>query len=274
MITPLATDTNVDVNVAATTRTAARPYAGPRSGNSSSSASAMQVSRPEPYRPVLARGAQSTTPRAATSSDDLPWIDQFLSNTPVQVASIDAEAPHMVAQAEPELTATIVEDVWVTPIVASHVVPVADSTEPLASAAAPVVDAPVAESPASEDWPLEEASAQLAEMLPALQRKDSDADVPERLFAENAADDTLAPWTDDDMIDIMPVSARPLRPTTHATPIVQVAPVLTSGEVAARSLELVAQRVRSGELTLPGYDPALGDSAALIAALAALHGVR
>jgi hypothetical protein len=36
----------------------------------------------------------------------------------------------------------------------------------------------------------------------------------------------------------------------------------------------LAQRVRAGELTLPGYDPRMGESAALVAALAAILGVR
>ena len=45
-------------------------------------------------------------------------------------------------------------------------------------------------------------------------------------------------------------------------------------ESAALTLEVLANRVRSGELTLAGYDPALGDAAALVTALAAVLGVR
>lgn len=45
-------------------------------------------------------------------------------------------------------------------------------------------------------------------------------------------------------------------------------------ESAAQTLEILAQRVRAGELPLAGYDPALGDAAALVTALAAVLGVR
>jgi hypothetical protein len=47
-----------------------------------------------------------------------------------------------------------------------------------------------------------------------------------------------------------------------------------NSEAAARALELLAQRVRVGEITLPGYDPRLDDAAALATALAALLGAR
>jgi len=47
-----------------------------------------------------------------------------------------------------------------------------------------------------------------------------------------------------------------------------------NAEAAAQTLELLALRVRAGELPLTGYDPALGDAAALVSALAVLLGVR
>jgi len=45
-------------------------------------------------------------------------------------------------------------------------------------------------------------------------------------------------------------------------------------EYAAKALEMLALRVRAGELILPGYDPKTGDAGALVVALAALLGVR
>jgi hypothetical protein len=42
----------------------------------------------------------------------------------------------------------------------------------------------------------------------------------------------------------------------------------------AEALELLASRIRSGELTVPGYEPGMSDAAALTAALAAVLGVR
>lgn len=47
-----------------------------------------------------------------------------------------------------------------------------------------------------------------------------------------------------------------------------------SAEAAAHALELLALRVRAGELVLPGYDPKAGDAGALVVALAALLGIR
>ena len=49
---------------------------------------------------------------------------------------------------------------------------------------------------------------------------------------------------------------------------------VNSAAAAAEVLEQLAMRVRSGELVLPGYDQNLGDAAALAAALAALLGVK
>lgn len=255
MITHVSTDTHSDATSdAVSTLVAVRPYAGPRA----SSAPTGPTSRPEPYRPASARAFVQAT----ASSDDLPWIDQFLSNTPVQAVAVVAHEPtDAVSDVAPERTATIVEDVWVTPLMAAHAEPVADA-------------------PVNESWPLEEASAQLAEMLPSLQRAESDTDTPARLFAERHAEEPLPAWSDDDMIDIMPLgtvaqqTAAQQGVTQSVTHRESSSTASPHGEAAARSLELVAQRVRSGELTLPGYDPALGDSAALIAALAALHGVR
>lgn len=47
-----------------------------------------------------------------------------------------------------------------------------------------------------------------------------------------------------------------------------------NAEAAALALELLALRVRAGELVLPGYDPKTGDAGALVVALAALLGIR
>jgi len=52
-------------------------------------------------------------------------------------------------------------------------------------------------------------------------------------------------------------------------------PGTTAGTTpVAEALELLASRIRSGELTVPGYEPGMSDAAALTAALAAVLGVR
>lgn len=250
-----STDTSSDAARSTSSLIPVRPYSGPRENT----APAAVATRAEPYRPAAARVAAA---ERVVSADELPWIDQFLSTTPVQtIAVVAAEPTPSAARAVSMRETMIVEDVLVAPVEA----------------------APVA-APTSEEWPLDEASARLAEMLPALQRVDNDA--PARLFAVSDAGETLPAWSDDDMIDIMPLGTVAQQTTAQQTTaqqtstppsVVRSEPMRNAnapGEAAARSLELVAQRVRSGELTLPGYDPALGDSAALIAALAALHGVR
>lgn len=263
---------------------AVRPYAGPRE----TIASRPLMHRSAPYRPQVVR----TAAPSPSPTGDLPWIDQFLSNTPVasvaaietaQTQAADENATERAAGVETR-TPTIVSDVWVTPQVAVSVdvattvtiMPTPPTSAPLA-ADTPVGETSVSDAAPADGWPLEEASAQLAEMLPALRRIDHDT--PARLFSERHVDETLPEWSDDDMIDIMPLGTvaphtMAQRHTLPVEPQSEPAGIHSNGEAAARALELIAQRVRSGELALPGYDPALGDSAALIAALAALHGVR
>lgn len=118
----------------------------------------------------------------------------------------------------------------------------------------------------------------------------------------------MSAWSDDDLLDIMPIRHSGRTPLSGAAlpadgelwaerafkaqedalsfgaslaaelpgaereemPPAEVA----TAEQAAHALELLAQRVRAGELLLPGYDPRMGEPAALVAALAALLGVR
>ena len=118
----------------------------------------------------------------------------------------------------------------------------------------------------------------------------------------------MSAWSDDDLLDIMPIRHSGRTPLSSAAlpadgelwaeralkaqedalsfgapPASDLAgaaheePPLAeeaTAEQAAHALELLAQRVRAGELLLPGYDPRMGEPAALVAALAALLGVR
>jgi hypothetical protein len=128
--------------------------------------------------------------------------------------------------------------------------------------------------PAQDDWPFQDAAEQTTELtgeLPGV-----DATTPG--VVERAVPSSLPMWSDDDMMDIMP------SPTAHASSsnvgkdAGQSAALEGEStphtESAARTLEMLAQRVRSGDLVLPGYAPELGDAAALAAALAALLGIR
>lgn len=123
--------------------------------------------------------------------------------------------------------------------------------------------------------------------------RDLSSDLPARdafdaPLVAGAAPQDLPMWSDDDMMDIMPVRA-------SATPDAEQAyddhrspggeggrgserrdgeVPAASREAAARALEGLAGKVRGGELVLPGYASEMGDAAALAAALAALLGVR
>jgi hypothetical protein len=118
----------------------------------------------------------------------------------------------------------------------------------------------------------------------------------------------MSAWSDDDLLDIMPIRHSGRTPLSGAAlpadgelwaeralkaqedalsfganPASDLAGAAreempggeeATAEQAAHALELLAQRVRAGELLLPGYDPRMGEPAALVAALAAVLGVR
>jgi hypothetical protein len=99
-----------------------------------------------------------------------------------------------------------------------------------------------------------------------------------------------APWADDDWVDIMPVRAaaataedstaawasfaRQQAEREAAEFAASEALALRHADAAATALEGVAQRLRTGELQVPPFQPDMGDAAALAAVLAALLGVR
>lgn len=151
-----------------------------------------------------------------------------------------------------------------------------------APASATLGEPPRAAAEREDDWPFEEAGTATTELSGELSAHESPLSAP----VEGAAPAPLPMWSDDDLLDIMPVRpsdspstdpsahwaalARTETPKTdddHAIPV-------SHTESAARALEMLARRVRGGELPLPGYVPELGDAAALAAALAALLGIR
>jgi len=70
-----------------------------------------------------------------------------------------------------------------------------------------------------------------------------------------------------------PLDSGPAAPQNPQSP--GSAPGATAGTTpVAEALEHLASRIRSGELTVPGYEPGMSDAAALTAALAAVLGVR
>jgi hypothetical protein len=140
----------------------------------------------------------------------------------------------------------------------------------------------------SDAWALDDAAAQMRALADELRERDGIGTVSgetDRVVDGASPPPRLRLWGDDDLIDIMPMQTA----RTAATPRVPTpgspAPIAPwadrarragdeSSEAAARALEVLARRVRDGEISLAGYEPRLGDAAALAAALAALLGVR
>jgi len=208
---------------------------------------------------------------AAIDSAALPWIDAFLASTP-------ALPMHAVAVEDEALSALV------------------DSQD------------------AGDEWPLEEAATEFRALRTAMneQTDDDPNRALERGAIEASTPAPLPEWGEDDLMDIMPIrhsGKTPLSNTAvpadgelwaerarkaheeaqvsqamasaHSDPQAadesvrasHLAPESTAEE-AAHALELLARRVRAGELTLPSYDPRMGEPAALVAALAALLGVK
>ncbi len=232
---------------------------------------------------------------AMENSPTLPWIDAFLSTTPAMPmrsiedpAAVDAQVDAHVdahAQAEGNAAAHDGLSASLTPANSNDIVADAIAAEYVAPEAAPwpmTEAAPDAPSP-SDAWALDEAADQMRALAEDLREHEA-----ARLFDAVAAPEPLPAWSDDDLIDIMPIASADAGARSHerpATPVSSAAHIEPwadrarrrnddGSEAAARALELLAKRVRDGEISLAGYEPRLGDAAALAAALAALLGVR
>jgi hypothetical protein len=213
-------------------------------------------------------------PASTGEGEEMPWIEAFLAATPVIPMRTVA-----------------------TPLV-SEIVGDSDMAGP---------SEPAASEHSVEEWPLAEAAEELRVLGAQLDVPiaPETAGAPFGASAEPAA---LPAWGDEDLMDIMPIRhsgktplsspavvsdgdlwaerARKAQEEAQVLSAMLAAPELpvesvrdaevpeSTAEEAAHALELLAQRVRTGALTLPSYDPRMGEPAALVAALAALLGVR
>lgn len=258
---------------------------------------------PAPWRVVtdLAMGAraqasETATPTSAPTPAGLPWIDAFLdsdaSDAPVEapapvrfaiptpVTSIFAELPPTDERAavEDSADAMFVAAPVDVPAADAEPAPMMDVTQDAISESSTDVDE--ANDEANDEWPLAEAGAAMESLAAELVGDRGEPTVDASTEPTETADDRVAPmsaWTDDDIMDIMPVRAADAPSPTNEHWAVQArreADGSSSTEAAAAVLEALARRVRDGELVLPGYTAEMGDAAALAAALAALLGVR
>ncbi len=140
------------------------------------------------------------------------------------------------------------------------------------------------EAPAVEEdaWAITDASEQMAQLADGLGGATTSSGA-----GSATPQPPLDPWAEDERwMDIMPAlnspGSRDLAAETAwarafaepPAPLPQ--PVLSQGDAAAAAaaLEVVARRLRAGELTVPGFRADSGDAAALAAVLASLLGAR
>jgi hypothetical protein len=259
----------------------------------------------------------------------LPDDAELLSDAAEHAVSAEQGAPAPEAVTPPTLATEVVSELpWIEAfLAATPAVPMRSVPTPLVSeiieAAEPETpaEAPTAEQPADE-WPLQEAAEEFRAFSAQLDGADNsnasevvapDANAPDALFAAPVEPAPLPAWSDEDLMDIMPIRHSGKTPLSNpavmgdgdlwaerarkaqeeaqvfkAMAAVEPAPDLptleapsadattpdATAEEAAHALEVLARRVRAGELMLPSYDPRMGEPAALVAALAALLGVR
>ncbi len=139
-----------------------------------------------------------------------------------------------------------------------------------------------APTPDEEVWAITDAGEQVAQLADGLGTM-SAVPVPGTVSPQPPLD----PWTEDERwMDIMPALNSPGSPDLAAetawarafaeppAPLPQ--PVTPAGDAAAAAaaLEVMARRLRAGELAVPGFRADSGDAAALAAVLASLLGAR
>jgi hypothetical protein len=222
----------------------------------------------------------------------LPWIDAFLASTPAlpMAALTDGTEAEVEAELEAEAEAEVEAVASVSPLIPSR-----SDVE--------IVEAPPV---TVDEWPLDEAAAEFRALRTALDEQGARDGSPDGNgdAVDSVVFAPLSEWRDDDLMDIMPIrhsrhtplengaittesdqwaerahAAQDEAQRLQSVALTRSAPeelpaVESTAEEAAHALELLARRVRAGELTLPSYDPRMGEPAALVAALAALLGVK
>lgn len=244
-----------------------------------------QVAEPVVTEPV-------TTDVQTTISDDMPWIDSFLASTPpLPMMAIEDASTTVVA----DEVSDVVADEVALDVTVEELVQQVHVEEPVVSAAASDVSSETAD----DTWPLDEATPdfeRLSQQIDASHGPEVLATPPQPapavpLGQSLPATPAMAPWSDEEFMDIMPVRramrtpmssaavdqssqwAERARAAQVARDAAQDAGVGRASE-AAEALEMLARRVRSGELAVPEFDGRNGESAALVGALAAVLGVR
>lgn len=263
-----------------------------------------QFAEPVVTEPVVTEPV--TTDVQTTISDDLPWIDSFLASTPpLPMMAIEDASTTVVTDEVSDVVADEVADEVALDVTVEEPGHQVHVEEPVISAAASDVSSETAD----DTWPLDEATPdfeRLSQQIDASHGPEVLATPAQTTPAQTTppqpapavplgqslpATPAMAPWSDEEFMDIMPVRramrtpmssaavdqssqwAERARAAQVARDAAQDAGVGRASE-AAEALEMLARRVRSGELAVPEFDGRNGESAALVAALAAVLGVR
>ncbi len=214
---------------------------------------------------VEAQAGQSAGVSGEAPTEELPWIDVFLSTTPVLPMTAVTEEMTSAAVVDTGAGLAEFEDEY-----QERLLDVATEAAEVAEVADEVVDEILTDGSDELDRLLDESmggpdglGGQLAALDLLQKGYTASGGEPAREFGA---------WSSNDFADILPLREPGIAPDIDAE---SGGPSPTnSAAAAAEVLEQLAQRVRSGELVLPGYDQNLGDAAALAAALAALLGVK
>lgn len=283
----------------------AAPWRAPHSAASAAEITRAFAATPSPVVPAVEVSVEST---------ELPWIDAYLDasvETPVQwetdhvdaTSNASTDAINDAATTESVLNVSVNastdasgDRLYQSPRDASHETSHETSLEPQATVS-PAIDASSSATTddAPDAWPLAEAGEAMRELADQLSAHDvpqHDAPVVnadhenslEPLFAIDAPTPLVKPlpmWSDDDMMDIMPVTHRAPAEEgdTHwaaraRREAQRDARASDDIESAARVLEALAKRVRDGDLQINGYSPDMSEAAAVAAALASLLNAR
>lgn len=213
------------------------------------------------------------------SDSDLPWIENYLESDEERVC-VDAQDDVDGAEGEASLDVEPEPDIEAGDAVLET--RDADASETAAHATKDEVSV----DDEAEDWPMTDASADVAALASALP---TPTPTPSTALSSTNGPSAVEfdVWQDDEAwMDIMP--ALPNSGTGDRTgdtswarafaeaPAPMTPPALPLGDAhaAAASLEAIARRLRAGELEVPGYLAEQGDAAALAATLATLLGAR
>lgn len=275
-------------------RAAAGPYVAAPWRAPHSAASAAEIARAFATTPTPSLPRVESVDAPLSQTAELPWIDAYLdASTEAPVASANDESA--AANSTESVQANLISRDTSHEVEPSFEATVAASHEAAIEATSHTPAAPELSDDGADTWPLAEAGDAMRELADQLSSHDVPSHAPpivnadqenslEPLFAVDAPAPSVKPlpmWSDDDLMDIMPVTHQAPADAGEQHWAAQArrdaqrdARASDDIESAARVLETLAKRVRDGDLQISGYSPEMSEAAAVAAALASLLNTR